>query len=66
MDKEIEKTAAQCEACKSVAALSQTASCHPWQCPAAPWDRVHADFGEFNKQHFVVVVDVNSKWPEVR
>jgi len=56
MDKEIEK------ACKSVAALPQTASGHPWQCPAAPWDRIHFDF---DKQHFLVAVDAYSKKPEV-
>ena len=66
MDKEIEKMAAQSEACKNVAALPPTASRHPWQCLAAPWDRVNVDFGEFNKQHFLVVVDAYSKWPEVR
>ena len=66
MDKEIEKMAAQCEACKNIAALPPTAPYHPWPCPAAPWDRVHIDFRKFNKQNFLVVVDAYSKWPEVR
>jgi len=32
--------AALCEACRNIAALPSTAPHHPWQCPAAPWDRV--------------------------
>ena len=66
MDKEIEKMAAHCEACKSIGALPPAAPRHPWQCPAVPWHQIHVDFGEFNRQQFLVVVDAYSKWPEVK
>ena len=46
--------------------MPQAFSYHPWQHPRAPWDRVHADFGEWRGTHFLVVVDAYSKWPEVR
>ena len=66
MDKEIEKMAAHCEACKSIGALPPAAPRHPWQCPAVPWDRIHVDFSEFNRQQVLVVVDAYTKWPEVK
>ena len=66
VDKEIEDLAKGCEPCRSVSAMPTTAPRHPWQSPNSPWDRVHVDFGEWNRKHFLVVVDAYSKWPEVR
>ena len=43
--------------------MSELAPRHPWQYPST---RVHMDFGEWNKRHFLVMVDAYSKWPEVR
>lgn len=37
----------------------------PWEWPVSPWDRLHIDFAEWNKQHYFVVVDSHSKWLEV-
>jgi len=39
---------------------------HPWQYPSSQWERIHIDFGEWNKTVFLVLVDAFSKWPEVR
>ena len=66
VDKEIEDLAKGCEPCRSVSAMPTTAPRHPWQSPNSPWDRIHVDFGEWNRKHFLVVVDAYSKWPEVR
>lgn len=66
LDKDIEDLAASCDQCKRVASMPELAPRHPWQYPSAPWDRVHVDFGEWNKRHFFVMVDAYSKWPEVR
>ena len=66
LDQQIEALAAHCDACKSTAAMPVQAPQHPWQNPNAPRDRVHMDFGEYNSKHFLVVIDVYSKWPEVR
>lgn len=39
---------------------------HPWSWPSNPWHRVHVDFaGPFIGQHFLIMVDAHSKWPEV-
>ena len=57
---------ASCDQCRKVASMPELAPCHPWQYPSTPWDRVHVDFGEWNKRHFLVMVDAYSKWPEVR
>ena len=37
---------------------------HPWQYPSTSWERVHIDYGEWNKTDFLVLVDAFSKWPE--
>ncbi|KAK3542197.1 hypothetical protein QTP86_017593 [Hemibagrus guttatus] len=38
---------------------------HTWSWATAPWERIHVDYAEVNKQHFLVVIDVHSKWIEV-
>ena len=65
-DDDIEALCAECEACKTTAAMPPSAPIHPWQYPNSQWERVHIDFGEWNKTVFLVLVDAFSKWPEVR
>ena len=60
LDQQIEALAAQCDACKSTISMPAQASHHPWQNPNTPWDRIHMDFGEYNKKHFLVVIDAYS------
>lgn len=38
---------------------------HPWSCTKTPWERIHIDYTEIDKQHFLVIVDVHSKWVEI-
>ena len=64
LDMDIEKEAAHCDTCKTTAAMPAAVPCHPWQHPSAHWDRIHIDSGEWEKKHFLVVVDAFSKWPE--
>ena len=33
--------------------------------PTAPGERVHADFAEFEGQHYLIMIDAYSKWLEV-
>ena len=66
LDQDVEAMAAQCEACKITAAMPAQAAHHPWQYPSSPWERVHIDYGEWNKIDFLVMVDAFSKWPEVK
>ena len=66
LDKEIEKQAQSCEACRTVKSCPATAPLHPWLWPARPWQRVHIDFaGPFMNRTFLIVIDAHSKWPEV-
>ena len=66
LDIDIEAITAQCEACKTTTAMPARAAHHPWQYPSSPWERVHIDYGEWNKSDFLVLVDAFSKWPEVK
>lgn len=39
---------------------------HPWEWPSAPWQRIHIVFaGPLLNKNFLIMVDANSKWPEV-
>ena len=66
LDQDIEAMAVQCEACKTTTAMPAQTAHHPWHYPSAPWERVHIDYGEWNKVEFLVMVDAFSKWPEVK
>ena len=66
LDDNIETLSSQYEACKTTAAMPAPVAKHPWQYPNAPWERVHVDFGEWNKTNLLVLVDTFSKWPEVK
>ena len=37
----------------------------PWSWPTAPWQRVHVDFTTYQPNHYLIMVDAHSKWPEV-
>ena len=37
----------------------------PWSCPIAPWQRIHVDFATHESNHYLIIVDSRSKWPEV-
>jgi len=62
VDGNIKTRSSQCEACKITVAIPAPVAQYPY----APWERVHVDFGEWNKTSFLVLVDVFSKWPEVK
>lgn len=40
-------------------------SVHPWQWASGPWERIHLDCVEMNKQIITVVIDAFASWPEV-
>ena len=37
----------------------------PWTWPSGPWKRVYVDFATSEGQHYLILVDAYSKWPEV-
>ena len=66
LDKNIEECSKACPACQSTKNLPAKAPLHPWTWSSIPWERIHADFaGPFLGKMFLVVVDAQSKWPEI-
>lgn len=65
IDNDIELKAQSCQACQAVRNMPGVAPLHCWKWPARAWQRIHVDFAEKDKQHFLVVVDSHSKWLEV-
>ncbi|KAL0151493.1 hypothetical protein M9458_053198 [Cirrhinus mrigala] len=65
LDHEIQAFVSQCLSCETTLNRPPTVPLHPWSWATAPWERIHMDYAEVNKQHFLVVIDVHSKWIEV-
>ena len=66
LDGDLESVVKDCDKCQSTRHSPPQAPLHPWEFPAAPWERLHADFaGPFLGQMFLIVVDAYSKWLEV-
>ena len=66
LDSDIEQLARKCSGCQIHQKAPPKASLHPWECPSAPWERIHIDFaGPFLGHMFLIAVDAHSKWPEV-
>ena len=63
LDKEIEDQAKNCRACQAIRHTPESSPVHPWMWP---WQRVHMDLaGPFLGKMYCVIVDADSKWPEV-
>lgn len=65
LDQEIESYVGQCAACEITLNRPAAAPLHPWSWATSPWEKLHVDFAEIKKQHYLLVVDVYSKWLEV-
>ena len=65
LDADIEEKIKDCETCQSVCNLPPEAPMHPWIWPTRVWQCVHIDFAAKNKQMFLVLIDLHSKWIEV-
>lgn len=64
LDQEIENHVSQHAADETTLHRPAAAPLHPWSWATAPWEHIHVDFSEINKQHYLLVVDVYSKWLE--
>ena len=62
---DISKLARSCNDCNRVRANPPKAPLQPWIWPSRPWQRIHIDFATYNNQHYLIMVDAYSKWPEV-
>ena len=65
LDDDISKLAQSCNDCNRVRANPPKAPLQPWIWPSRPWQRIHIDFATYNNQHYLIMVDAYSKWPEV-
>ncbi len=59
LDHEIHVFVGQCAPYETTLNKPPTAPHHPWSWATAPWERIHVDYAEVNKQHFLVVIDVH-------
>ena len=65
VDKDIEHLVRSCSSCQQVRNLPAATPLMPWLWPSKPWHRLNADFAEKDGQHFLIVTDAHSKWPEI-
>ena len=65
MDDDIVLIAAQCDVCQRFAKVPPTADIHHWAYASQPFERVHADFAEFESRHYLLLVDSYSKYVDV-
>ncbi|XP_053616055.1 uncharacterized protein K02A2.6-like [Plodia interpunctella] len=65
LDSDLETVCRTCEACRAVRDAPPHAAMHPWEYPLVPWQRIHADFGEYADKRYLIIVDAHSKWIEV-
>lgn len=65
LDQDIQNFVSQCTPCEFGRNQSPSTPLHPWSWTKTPWERIHIDYAEIDKQHFLVIVDVQSKWVEI-
>ena len=66
LDTDIKDLINACNYCQTYRNNPPKHSCHAWEYPNGPWQRIHVDFaGPFIGHNFMVVVDAYSKWPEI-
>lgn len=65
LNTEIENMAQNGQQCCLNAPSPPAAPAHPWLPPHNPWERVHVDHTQWNKQLLLVMIDAFLKWPEV-
>ena len=61
----IEETVAACALCAEHSRANAKKPLIPMEIPERPWAKVGADLFEFNKQHYLLIVDYFSTWPEI-
>ncbi|XP_055605734.1 uncharacterized protein K02A2.6-like [Uranotaenia lowii] len=57
----------RCSSCAIHPKSPSKVSPQPWPATKHSWERIHLDFaGPFFNQHFLIVIDAHSKWPEIK
>jgi len=65
MDADIEQYARSYKPCAYHSHNPAKALLHHWEEPTRPGQRVHIDHAQEGKDHFFLIVDAYSKWPEI-
>ena len=65
IDGNIKERARGCKQCFKTRKAPQAAPFFPWWWPTALWQRIHVDFATHQSNHYLIIVDAHSKWPEV-
>ena len=65
IDSVIEETVRSRPQCSNNRTAPPAASLHPWTWLSIPWQRLHVNFATYEGNHYLIVVDAHSKWPEV-
>ena len=60
INKDIEKSVRQCDACREVQLTPPAAPLNPWKWPTQPWARLYLHLGKT----FLIMIDAHSKWIE--
>ena len=61
VDLEIEQTVRNRSSFQQVRKPPVAAPLVPWLWPSNPWHRIHIDFAEDEKRHFIILVDAHSR-----
>eukprot|EP00112_Aurelia_sp_Birch-Aquarium-sp1_P002966 Seg1331.1 transcript_id=Seg1331.1/GoldUCD/mRNA.D3Y31 product="putative protein K02A2.6" protein_id=Seg1331.1/GoldUCD/D3Y31 len=61
LDSQIEEYLKSCESCQMFRNKPTHAPLHPWKFPARAWQRIHIDYGPFDKKMLFIVIDSYSK-----
>jgi hypothetical protein len=65
LDVAIEETVKTCWQCVNTKSSPPAAPLTPWIRPNKSWQQIHVDFATYEGNHYLIVVDAHSKWPEV-
>ena len=65
LDKDLESKVKDCVECGITQKRPPAAQVHSWVYLSGPWKRVHIDFAQYGHDHYLVVIDAFSKWPEI-
>jgi len=64
IDQAIESQVRECVSCQNNQTMAPKLNHNSWAWPTEPWSRVHIDFAQINDDHYLIMVDSHSKWPE--
>ncbi|XP_064624542.1 uncharacterized protein K02A2.6-like [Lineus longissimus] len=65
IDQDIETLVSACDACLAMKDKPAPAPLIPWLYPTRVWQRVHIDFGYFERVNYLMLIDSYSKWVEI-